>query len=341
MRSLSCRMSIVVVALLACGAGSYPQSGTGAGPTSLLLEQEKRIVDIVKRISPAVVAVKALGDDGGEEAAASGIVVSRDGDIITNRHVIEDAARLLVTLADGRTLAAKLLGSDPGLDLSVLKISANNLPLAPLGDSDSLQVGQIAIAIGNPYGFERTVSVGVISALGRAIPGGGLALTNLIQTDAMIYPGNSGGPLLDSRGTVIGINTAVVAGRAGGVGFAIPINTARAIVDEVKRTGRVTVPWIGITYGDITAAIAQVFGLPVGSGVLVAEVASGSPAQVAGIRRGDIIVEVEGRKVASGGDLQKAIRAKKIGEKIAMTILREGERRRVIATIGTMPGTNR
>ena len=329
-------MAIMLLQLYVGGV-SIAQSGSGAGPAVLLLEQERKIIDIVKRIAPAVVSVNTYDTSGDSTGTGSGTIVTKDGKILTNNHVITDSAKITVTLADGRELPATSLGGDPGLDLAIIKVNANNLPTATLGDSDALEVGQIAIAIGNPYGFERTVSVGVVSALRRKIPGGGFALSNLIQTDAEIYPGNSGGPLLNSRGEVIGINTAVVAGRAGGVGFAIPINTARDIMNAVERVGHVTVPWIGISYGEVTKQIAEVFDLPIGSGLIVASIEKNGPAALAGINKGDIIVEVEGKKITNGGDLQKMIRGKKVGDKLSLTALREKKLRNFELTVQEMP----
>ena len=330
-------LASILLQIAASGAVLAQSAGSGAGPGVLLLEQERKIIDIVKRIAPAVVAVNTYDSSGESTGAGTGTIVTKDGKILTNNHVITDSAKITVTLADGKELPATSLGGDPGIDLAVIKVNSNNMPIASLGDSDSLEVGQIAIAIGNPYGFERTVSVGVVSALRRKIPGGGYALSNLIQTDAEIYPGNSGGPLLDSRGNVIGINTAVVAGRAGGVGFAIPINTARDIMDAVARVGHVTVPWIGVSYGEVTKQIAQVFELPVPEGLIVADIENNGPAALAGIHKGDIIVEVEGKKVASGGDLQKMIRAKKVGDKLTLAALRDKKLRQFTLTIQEMP----
>ncbi|MCE5313800.1 MAG: trypsin-like peptidase domain-containing protein [Armatimonadota bacterium] len=313
------------------------QSGEGRGPATFLLPEENRIIDIVKNIGPAVVAVTSLDKNGEEDGLGSGVIISKEGEILTNNHVISGAAKLSVTLADGKEVQATSLGGDPGLDLAIIKIPLNNLPVAPLGDSDNLQVGQVAIAIGNPYGFERTVTVGVVSALSRTIPGGGLSLTNLIQTDARIYPGNSGGPLVDSSGKVIGINTVVVGGKAGTLGFAIPINTARSVLEEVKQKGRVVVGWIGISFGDITPEVAEEFDLPIKEGVIVAQVEKGGPAALAGIRRGDIIIEVDGQKVTDGGSLQKIIRQKKIGDKVDVTALRDNKPRNFVITIREMP----
>lgn len=311
-------------------------AGVGAGPTGVLLSEETRIIDIVKRISPAVVSVTSYKGSG-KEGLASGFILTPDGEILTNNHVVSDASKLVVTLADGRELEAKSLGGDHLIDVAIIKIDATGLPTVPLGDSDRLQVGQAAIAIGNPYGFERTVTVGVVSALGRSIPGGGASLSNLIQTDAKIYPGNSGGPLLDSSGKVIGVNTAVVGGEVGVLGFAIPINTARRAMNDVRTVGHVQVPWIGISYGDITDEIAQVFKLPVKEGVLVAEVESKGPAALAGIKKGDIIVGVDGKKIADGGDLQKIMQSKNVGDKMEVTVYRDGKRRTITVTLQEMP----
>ena len=327
----------LAIALVLCPSCAQEPAGTGAGPTGVLLNEELRIIDIVKRISPAVVSVRSYNGGGDKLGLASGIIVSSDGEILTNNHVVSEGSKLMVTLADGRELEAKNLGGDPLIDLAIIKISVTGLKVAPLGDSDRLQVGQTAIAIGNPYGFERTVTVGVVSALGRSIPGGVTSLSNLIQTDAKIYPGNSGGPLLDSSGRVIGVNTAVVGGEVGVLGFAIPINTARRAMADVRRVGHVQVPWMGISYGDITDEIASVFKLPVKDGIIVAEVEKDGPSALAGIRKGDIIVVVDGKKIADGGDLQKILQAKNVGDKMDVTVYREGKRRKVTVSLQEMP----
>lgn len=317
------------------GSPSLPGQ-PGAGPGVALLAEEQRIISIVRNISPAVVAVANM-QNGEQEGLGSGVIISSNGLILTNNHVISGADRIVVTLADGTEVTARSLGGDPGIDLAVLRIDRTDLPVAPLGDSDGLQVGQIAIAIGSPYGFERTVTVGVISALGRSIPGGGAALENLIQTDARIYPGNSGGPLLDSSGRVIGINTVVVGGRTGTLGFAIPINTAQDITNDVVRYGRVIVPWIGITYVELTEETARVFDLPANEGLMVSRAVPNGPAARAGIQRGDIITQVEGRQVTASGDLQRVIRGKNVGDTVTMQILRDGRTRQVIVTLQEMP----
>lgn len=315
----------------------WSQAGSGRGPAALLLPQEQQIISIIRRISPAVVAVKTYNKSGEEDGVGSGVIVTSNGDVLTNNHVITGSAKIVVTLADGRDLTAKSLGGDPSIDLAVLKIEANNLPVASIGDSDNLQVGQIAIAIGNPYGFERTVTVGVISALRRTIPDGDESLKNLIQTDARIFPGNSGGPLLDSNGNVIGVNTAVVGGRVGVLGFAIPINTAQDIMRQVQTQGRIIVPWIGISYGEINSEIAQKFSLPVEEGVIVASVDKNGPAALAGIRRGDIIISVEGTKVSGSADLRRVVKTRSIGESINVVAMRDGKKRNFVLVVKEMP----
>ncbi len=317
-------------------SGAQEPAGKGSGPTGVLLSEETRIIGIVKRISPAVVSVTSY-KNGSREGLASGFIVADSGEILTNNHVVADSNRIVVTLSEGRQHKAKRLGGDPFIDVAIIKIDATGLPTVQLGDSDGIQVGQAAIAIGNPYGFERTVTVGVVSALGRSIPGGGASLSNLIQTDAKIYPGNSGGPLLDSSGKVIGVNTAVVGGEVGMLGFAIPINTARRAMNDVRTVGHVLVPWMGISYGDITSEIANVFHLPVKEGILVAEVEKDGPAALAGIQKGDIIVEVDGKKIAGGGDLQRVMQAKNVGDKIDAILYRDGKRQKVIIKLQEMP----
>lgn len=329
--------TLVVILLVLASQYTYAQSATGMGPAALLLDQEQKIIDIVKRISPTVVGVTTYDSKGEQSGSASGIIVRQDGTILTNDHVVRGEARVMVNLASGKEVPAKSLGGDPTLDLAVLKVDGASYPVAALGDSDNLQVGQIVIAIGNPYGFERTVTLGVLSALRRSIPGGGLSLSNLIQTDAAIYPGNSGGPLLDSSGNVIGINTVVVGGRTGSLGFAIPINTARDIIEDISTVGRVVVPWIGIMFGDVDEEIADVYHIPVKEGVMVAEVEKGGPAALAGIQKGDIIVEVDKTKIKDGGDLQKTVRDKKVGDKLQFKVLRNGKPRNVVVTVAERP----
>jgi serine protease Do len=321
--------------------GVYTQTmsipaGIGAGSGGLLLTSEKAVVDIARNVGPAVVAVKTESREG--STLGSGVIVKPDGYILTNNHVVGDGKSVKVTLANGKELTAKVLGGDPRVDVAVVKIDAGVLPTAQLGDSDTLQVGQLAVAIGNPYGFERTVTVGVVSALNRSIPGGGGALTNLIQTDAEINPGNSGGPLLDSSGRVIGINTALVGGAGGGgLGFAVPINIAQDVIKEVISNGRVIVPWMGISYGDVTEEVASYFNLPVKSGVIVSYVIRDSPSAKAGIKRGDIITQANSIKIEDSGDLQKQLRNKHIGDSMRLSVIRGEKQMPVDVKLEEMP----
>jgi serine protease Do len=265
-------------------------------------------------------------------------MIRSDGILLTNAHVVGSFKRVRVGLADGRTLEGEVLGQDPTVDVAVVRLSERNLPAARLGDSDSLEVGQLAVAIGNPLGLDRTVTRGVVSALNRAPPGFGL--DQLIQTDAAISPGNSGGPLLDSRGRVIGINTAVIrAPGSEGLGFAIPINLANDVAQQVLTTGRVRRAFLGIEYRDLEPEIASTFGLPVQQGVIVAAVTAGSPAARAGLRRGDIITRVDDVPVAQGGDLRRALRARSPGAEVTLTLLRGSKRFTTRVRLAETPGT--
>jgi serine protease Do len=319
-----------------------PQS-TAPTTSEKLCEAETNIIRVAKAVGPSVVTVlnmtvPAIGKPVAR-GLGSGFIVSKDGLIVTNAHVIAGADRVDVVLSGERTLTAKVLGADPRIDIAILKVNATNLPVVTFGDSDRLQVGQQAIAIGNPLGFERTVTVGVVSALNRVIPGGGTSLRDLIQTDAAINPGNSGGPLLDSCGRVIGVNSAVVGTLAGsgGLGFAIPINTVRRAVRDVVTKGRIIVPWIGIAYVEVTSEIAKAYNLPTTYGVIVGSVAAGSPASRAGIRKGDIIIEINGKPLKDAGQLQEFIREAEVGTRVKLTLIRNGQRRTVTVTLEEMP----
>ena len=305
---------------------------------------EGNIIQVAKTVGPSVVSVSNMQSPGGgkplEEAAlGSGFIVGKDGLIVTNAHVVQDAEAIKVNLADGRNFDAKILGADPRIDIAVIQIQVSNLPMVTFGDSDKLQVGQQAIAIGNPLGFERTVTVGVVSALNRVIPGGGASLRDLIQTDASINPGNSGGPLLDSCGRVIGVNAAIVGvqGGEGGLGFAIPINTARQAVSQVVSTGHISVPWIGIAYGDVTPDIAKQLNLPVSKGVIVGSVAPDSPAAAAKLQKGDIVVSLNGKDIEDGAPIQEFIRSAKVGDSVTFDILRDGKKMTIKVTLQEMP----
>jgi serine protease Do len=303
---------------------------------------EDNVISVAKTVGPMVVTVLNMQGSGASarrRGLGSGFIVSRDGLIITNAHVVEGASRVDVIFEGQNSVEAKVLGSDPRIDIAVLRVSRSNLPVVTFGDSDKLQVGQQAIAIGNPLGFERTVTVGVVSALNRMIPGGGASLRDLIQTDAAINPGNSGGPLLDSCGRVIGVNSAVVESSEGlgGLGFAVPVNTARRAVNDVLQHGRIMVPWIGIGYTEITAQVAEAYDLPVKSGVLVGSVAPGSPAARAGLQKGDILVQMNGKPLTTAAQLQEFIREATVGQSVSLTYMRSSSRRTVNLTLVEMP----
>lgn len=259
------------------------------------------------------------------EGQASGVIIDEKGHIVTNNHVIDDAARVQVSLQDGRNFVGEVVGTDPATDVALVRVNADNLPAAKLGISEKLKVGQIALAIGNALGLPGapTVSMGVISALGRPLPGTDFVLEGLIQTDASINPGNSGGPLADLNGDVIGINTAMIP-FAQGVGFAIPIDAVRRVTDELLRLGRVVRPWLGISGLDLTPAIARRYAIASESGVLLAEIARNSPAYEAGLRTGDTLVQAGGQEIKGMKDLILALSKQRIGEVLKISLIRNG-----------------
>jgi serine protease DegQ len=256
----------------------------------------------------------------------SGVIVSRDGTILTNHHVIEEARALEVLLADGSRAVAKLIGSDPETDLAVLKMDGSDLPAIDFGDSDRVRVGDVVLAIGNPFGVGQTVTQGIVSALGRNQLGIN-TFENFIQTDAAINPGNSGGALVDSEGRLIGINTAIYSRSGGslGIGFAIPASTARQVLDQLIRDGIVTRGYIGVEPVDLTEDLISAFRLPRVRAPLIVDVLRGGPADRAGVRRGDILLEVEGQSVASTSAMLDAIARLSPGSRARFRILR-GER---------------
>jgi S1-C subfamily serine protease len=271
-----------------------------------------------------------------QEGTGSGFVYDDEGHIVTNYHVIENAEELSVTLADGETYSVEVVGEDPTNDLAVIRIEAESLPQPiPLGDSDALRVGQFVVAIGNPFGLERTLTAGVISSLGRVIKGPeNNFIGEVIQTDAAINPGNSGGPLLDLEGRVIGVNSQIVSPSQAnaGVGFAVPANTVRRVVPELISRGRYPHPWLGIEPISLTAERARAFqqagmDVPVDEGVLILEVVRGGPADEAGIRGGDRIVQLGRYRVPVGGDIITAVNGKPIDDYQDLTVYLETETR--------------
>lgn len=262
-----------------------------------------------------------------QEGSGSGFIIGSDGYILTNQHVVGQAQEITVTLHDGRRLKAEVRGQDYTLDLAVLKVNARNLPVATLGDSSSVRPGDWAIAIGNPFGFQHTVTVGVISALGRPIqmPESGRYYEDLIQTDAYINQGNSGGPLVNAKGEVIGINTMIFAGGRvpAPIGFAIPINRAKAVKDQLIARGKVVRPWVGLRLGgSVDPQWAEMVGFPESNGVVVSDVAPGSPAAAAGLARLDLIVRVNGKPVAEANDVVRIIREVPLGSAVRLEFIR-------------------
>jgi len=258
-----------------------------------------------------------------QRGVGSGFVMSRDGYILTNNHVIEGADKIKVKFADGKECAANVVGRDPKTDLALIKIDgATSLHPLKLGNSEGLKVGSWVVAIGSPFGLEQTVTVGIVSAKGRVIGSG--PYDNFIQTDASINPGNSGGPLVNMNGEVVGINTAIIP-NAQGIGFAIPVNMATEIVPQLQKNGHVTRGWLGVSIQDVTPELAKSFGLDKNKGALVAEVIKASPAEKAGIEQGDIILALNGKEIAESKELSRMMAVTPVGDKITLEVLRNGK----------------
>lgn len=256
-----------------------------------------------------------------QQSLGSGFIISSDGYIVTNNHVVSEADEIKVKLYDDKEYDAKIVGTDPKTDLALIKVNANGLDYLELGDSDLLEVGTWVVAIGSPFGLEQTVTAGIVSAKGRIIGSG--PYDDFIQTDASINPGNSGGPLLNLAGEVVGINTAIVA-TGQGIGFAIPSKLAIGIVDQLRTSGEVTRGWMGVAIQDITPELAEYYSLKEKSGVLVAKVYKNDPADMAGIVQGDVITHIKGEAVKSSRDLSSAIAGLGVGSKIPVSLIRKG-----------------
>jgi len=315
------------------------------------IDESSAVIEAVDQVTPAVVTIQSSGGGvlGTSSGTGSGFIYDADGWILTNRHVVEDASELLVVLNDGRQFPGETYGIDTLTDLAIVKIDAADLPMAAIGTSSHLEPGQVAIAIGNPLGYENTVTTGVVSGLGRRITASDASqtsaetLNNLIQTDAAINPGNSGGPLVNSAGQVIGVNTAVST-NAQGLGFAIPIDVARPIMQQALDGDELTRPWIGVYYVPVDPALAAEQDLPVEYGALIGTadgsgqaVFPGSPAEGAGLRSGDIIVAVDGEQVSADSDLATLILPHASGDTITLRVLRDNSTREVEVTLGELP----
>ncbi|AAC07399.1 DegQ family serine endoprotease [Aquifex aeolicus] len=332
--------------------------------SSTLKDLEEDIVKLVNKVAPSVVTIFVIKEEKSifpmpefpfdfpfrfrepftrkERSLGSGVIVKYDEDkkvvyILTNAHVVKNGVRILVKLDRHTEKKGEIVGIDTKTDIAVVKISTRGINdiedrIAKLGDSDNLKVGQIVFAIGNPYGLERTVTMGVISALRRSI--GITQYESFIQTDAAINPGNSGGPLINVEGEVIGINTAIIAG-AQGLGFAIPINLAKWVMEQIIEHGKVIRGWLGVVIQDITPDISEALGIK--EGVLVAQVVPGSPADKAGLKVGDVIVEVNGKKIEDARDLQFTIMKMKPGTKAVLKVIRNGKEKEITVIIGQYP----
>jgi S1-C subfamily serine protease len=331
--------------------GSCVISSLDLGQAEALLDAySEAVVRVAETVGPAVVNITAVHRGTArtpqgpvpfeQPGTGSGVVIAPDGYVLTNSHVVHGATRLEVTLADGRSFHGQLIGDDPATDLAVVRVDAAGLPVAELGDSDKLRVGQLVIAIGNPLGFQATVTAGVVSALGRTLRGqSGRMIEGVIQTDAALNPGNSGGPLVDSRGRVIGINTAVILG-AQGICFAVPSNTARWVAGLLIREGRVRRAYLGIA-GEprqLHARLARELGLDDASGVGVVQVWPDSPASRAGVRPGDLLIALGGEPTRSVEDVQRYLGRAPVGASVEATIVRGGQRLGLPVVLDAAPG---
>jgi len=367
-RFLICLVALTLT-LPACKKKEEPlfyessRKGTAEAPVKEvpkdILDAQQAFSNVVKAVNPSVVNISTVSkkklvqpfyefspyfDDffGGrqrpqyrrEKSLGSGFIINSDGYIVTNDHVVRDAESIQVKLSNEKVYNGKVVGGDPKTDIAVIKIDAGEaLPAAVLGDSEKLQVGQWAIAIGNPFGLDRTVTVGVISATGRSNMGIE-TYEDFIQTDASINPGNSGGPLLNVYGEVIGINTAIVAAGQG-IGFAIPVNMAKQVVAQLIKKGSVTRGWLGVSIQPVTEEIAKSFGLSNVRGALVGDVMAGSPAEKAGFKQGDVITRFAGKEIKDPRQLQLTVAESPVGQKVEVEIFRDGKPQKLSVTLGS------
>lgn len=302
------------------------------------------VIRVVETIGPAVIGVRRTHRvrdlyDG----AGSGVIISPDGYVLTNNHVVHGAGRIEGVLNDGSVARAELVGADPDTDLALLRLEGRGHHAAQLGDSDALKVGELSIAMGNPLGLQATVTVGVISALRRTLRGeSGRLIEDVIQTDAALNPGNSGGALVDARGAVVGVNTAIVGG-AQGICFAVPSNTAKLVIPELMRDGRVARGWFGIAgqTQELSRALVRRLGLDVDSGVLVVAISPGGPADAAGLRVGDVVLKLDGAPTPSVDAVHKLLTRDRIGRTVTLDVLRDGVRLKLNLAVTERPDERR
>jgi len=336
--------TLTLVAILAAPAAA------GAQPCT------ESLTSLFERVSPAVVSIQAMKinkirpQKRFETIVGSGLIIDRSGEILTNAHVVDGAASMSVTLDNGIKVIAKLVGLDPVLDVALIRVdSSSPLPVAQLGDSSTVKVGDEVVAIGNPLGLDQTMTRGIVSGLNRMLPG--ISDEPMVQTDAPINPGNSGGPLVDRCGRVIGINT-LISEDAQSIGFAIPINAARSLLRDLREAGRVVRPWLGMQGRAIEPSLGNVVKMPLTVGYLVEIVYDGSPAEQAGVRGGTLAVVVQGDEYLLGGDIVTAIQGTPVrthqdyiakvktlkpGQRVKVTLMRDGHSRDVTLTVGERP----
>ncbi len=346
-----------------------PAGGNAAGPTPAPAALNS-YADVVSRVAPAVVTVRSerrvrapeqfpfmddpvfrqfFGDrfrnrqeqsqQQFQRSLGSGVIVSADGFILTNHHVIDGAEDIRVELDDNRTLPAKVVGSDAPSDLAVLKIEANNLPVLPLGDSDKVRVGDVVLAVGNPLGVGQTVTMGIISAKGRQTGLSDGSFEDFLQTDAPINQGNSGGPLANTSGELVGINSQIISTSGGniGIGFAVPANMAKSVMGQLRKTGKVSRGLLGVTVQNVTSDLAASLGLSEARGALVNSVQPGGPAERAGLRRGDVIVGFDGTPVTDSNSLRNRVASTQPGAEVTLTLTRDNREQQVKVTLGELP----
>ena len=358
--------SLIMFVFLAATLSAHGAPSTSSESLSVAKDLGNAFVEVAKKMQPSVVSIRSeqtvtvapwegFGEDffkgtpfedffkgrGGppqkrrQAGQGSGVIVDSKGYILTNHHVVAGADKITVRLSDGKELKGTIRGSDTKTDLAVVHVEATDLPVAALGDSDKIQVGEWAIAMGSPFGLERTVTVGVISAKGRSGFGTG-TYEDFIQTDASINPGNSGGPLINIEGEVIGINVMIIQ-PGQGIGFAIPMNLAKTIMNELIQYGKVVRPWIGIGLQDLTEDLAKSFNLPEKEGALISQVFEKSPAEKADLRVGDVVAEIDGAKVRSSQEVVREVLKKRVGQQVQFVVIREGKRLTLSVTTDQMP----
>ena len=360
-KSMGCRLAAMVAALLllagpALGATAEPlwTESVGATAPPEIARLNDLMHNLAERLKPALVQVRVrrsaeVDDDEPQgripgmppapdeprRAAGSGFVIRQDGYLVTNAHVVEGAERIQIRLADGRRLEGRVIGHDERVDLALVKIEAKGLPVAALGDSNRLRVGEFVMALGHPFGLDQTVSFGIVSRKGApltvAAPG-----FDFIQTDAAVNPGNSGGPLVNMAGEVVGVNS--MAARNGSIGFAIPVNLVKGLLPQLAEKGKVEWGWLGVGIAELSDDDAPRYGLPEGRGVLIRNVVAGQPADRGGVKPDDVVTSVDGTNIEGPGDLQRIIASTPVGQTVKLQVMRDGKPAELSVTIGPYQG---